>query len=154
MANLCVQPHLCFYPEDAGRSMSKYWHTKHWHKSANPDLVTPLAIINGYHFFVYKPCLLADGCAIIPYCWFVCGKSIIAHTWPLRPIHGVGWIIEEFGTILVSQDELLAPFGSWAISHLADSLPDTTHIISMSSYLIQSHLIYARRLCARTKWQH
>ncbi|KAF8259512.1 hypothetical protein EI94DRAFT_1019353 [Lactarius quietus] len=81
MANPRVRPHLHFYPKDAGRSMSEYWHAKHWHESADPDLVTPLATINGCHFFVFEPCLLTDGSAIIPYRWFVQGKSIVARAW-------------------------------------------------------------------------
>ena len=68
----------------AGRALSKYWHTKHWHESADPDLVTPLAVINSHSFFVYEPCLLFNGCAVIPYHWFVCGDSIMARTWPLH----------------------------------------------------------------------
>ena len=132
MANPRVRPHFCFYPEDAGNSISEYWHAKHWHESADPDLVTPLATINGHPFFVYEPCLLTNGCAIIPHCWFVCDKSIMAHAWLLHPIQhsdSAGWIVEEFTMVLVSQDELLVPFGLWATSCLADGLPDATCII-------------------------
>jgi hypothetical protein len=137
MANPRVRPHLRFYPEDAGKSISEYWHAKHWHECADPDLVTPLAIINGRSFFVYEPCLLADGRAIMPYRWFVCGGSITAHAWPLCSVqHGdsTGWIVEEFETITISQDELLVPFGLWATSHLADGLPDARHIIGTLLY--------------------
>ena len=156
MANPRVRPHLHFYPKDAGRSISEYWHANHWLESANPDLVTPLAISNGHYFFVYEPCLLSNGRAIIPYRWFVRGKSIIACAWPLRPIqlgNGAGWIVEEFETIFVSQDELLVPFRLWVTNNLADNLPNATCIIGTLIYLTQSHCIYARRLCAGTKWE-
>ena len=36
--------------------------------------------------------------------------------------------------ILVSQDELLVPFGLWATSCLADGLPDATCIIGTLLY--------------------
>ena len=137
MANPRVRPHLHFYPEDAGRSMSEYWHAKHWHESADPDLVTPLATINGCPFFVYEPCLLTNGLAIIPYRWFVRGKLIMACAWPLHPIQhgdGAGWIVEEFETVVVSQDEFLVPFGLWATSQLADGFPDVARIIGMLLY--------------------
>ena len=137
MANPRVCPHLRFYLEDAGNSISEYWHAKHWHESADPDLVTPLATINGHPFFVYEPCLLTNGRAIIPHRWFVHDKSIMAHAWLLRPIQhsdGAGWIVEEFTMVLVSQDELLVPFGLWATSCLADGLPDATCIIGTLLY--------------------
>lgn len=132
MANPRVRPHLRFYPEDAGRLTSEYWHAKHWHESADPDLVTPLAVINGRSFFIYEPCLLADGHAIVPYRWFVRGTSIVARAWPLHTIQlgdGAGWVVVEFETIFVSQKELIVPFGFWATSNLADGLPDATRIV-------------------------
>ena len=137
MANPHVWPHLHFYPEDTGKSVSEYWHAKHWHESANPDLVTPLAVINGRSFFVFEPCLLADARAVIPYRWFVHGNSIMAHAWPLCATqlnNGTGWVVEEFETVFVSQDELLVPFGLWATSDLAGGLPDATCIIGMLLY--------------------
>ena len=113
----------------AGRALSKYWHTKHWHESADPDLVTPLAVINSHSFFVYEPCLLSNGCAVIPYHWFVCGDSIMARTWPLHTTQlssDAGWVVQEFEMVIISQNELLVPFGFWATSDLADGLPDMT----------------------------
>ena len=94
--------------------MSEYWQAKHWHESADPNLVTPLAIINGHSFFMFEPCLLTNGHAVIPYCWFVRGKSIIARVWPLclvRYDDGAGWMVEGFKIDIISQDELLVPFG-------------------------------------------
>ena len=118
--------------------MSEYWHAKHWHESADPNLVTPLAIINGHSFFVFEPCLLTNGHAVIPYHWFVRGKSILARVWPLRLVQhddSAGWIVEGFKTDIVSQDELLVPFRLWVTSHLADGLPDAACIIGALLYV-------------------
>ena len=137
MANPRVRPHLRFYPEDAGRSISEYWHAKHWHESADPDLITPMAVINGHSFFVYEPCLLANGRAIIPYHWFVRGTSIIARTWLLCTTqlnNSAGWVVEEFSVVFVSQNELLVPFGLRETSDLAGGLPDATCIIGTLLY--------------------
>jgi len=133
MANPRVCQHLHFYPEDS-KSISEYWHAKHWHESVDPDLATPLAVFNGCSFFVLEPSLLVDGRAVMPYRWFIRGNHIVARAWPLRASNhgdGTGWIVDEFQTIVVSQDDFLVPFGAWATSHLTRHLPSATHIIGM-----------------------
>ena len=112
--------------------------SEYWHESADPNLLTPLAIINGHSFFVFEPCLLTNGHAVIPYRWFVCGKSILARVWPLCLVQhddSTGWIVEGFKTDIVSQDELLVPFRLWVTSHLADGLPDAACIIGALLYV-------------------
>ena len=79
-----------------------------------------------------------NGHAVIPYHWFVRGKSILAHVWPLRLVRhndSAGWIVKGFKTDIVSQDELLVLFGLWATSHLADGLPDAACIIGALLYV-------------------
>ncbi len=43
MANPHVRPYLHFYPEDAGKTVSEYWHGRHWHDNVDPIVVTPMA---------------------------------------------------------------------------------------------------------------
>lgn len=126
MANPRVRPYLHFYPEDAGKVVNEYWHARHWHEAADPSIVTPMVAINNLHFFIYEPTILANGSIIMPYRWFLRGGSIMAHAWPLRAVrHGndTGWIVEEFKTVIISQGELLIPFGSWGVGQLPHSLP-------------------------------
>lgn len=126
MANPQVRPHLHFYPEDAGKSVSEYWHGRHWHDDTDPAVVTPMAVINGVHFFVYEPCLLADRRAVMPYRWFIRGNSILARAWPLRVVRSgdkTGWAVEEYTTIIILEDEFLIPFSTWDSSHFASGLP-------------------------------
>ncbi|KAH9023715.1 hypothetical protein EDB85DRAFT_1849591, partial [Lactarius pseudohatsudake] len=123
MANPLVRPHLHFYPEDAGKMASEYWHGRHWHDNADPTVVTPMAVINGLHFFVHEPCFLANGRAIMPYRWFLRGDSILANAWPLRAGDRAGWVVEEYTTIVVPQDEFLIPFNTWDSSQFASGLP-------------------------------
>lgn len=118
MANPRVRPHLHFYPEDAGKTVNEYWHARHWHEVADPSLVTPMAVVNNAHFFVYEPTVLANGHVVIPYRWFLRDGSIAARAWPLRAVKhrsDVGWIVEEFKTVTVFQRELSIPFGSWGL---------------------------------------
>ncbi|KAI9436623.1 hypothetical protein H4582DRAFT_2078249 [Lactarius indigo] len=131
MANPLVRTHLHFYPEDAGKTVSEYWHGQHWHDNADPTIVTPMAVINGLHFFVHEPCFLANGCAIMPYCWFLRGGSILANAWPLRTVgqgDETGWVVEEYTTIVVPQDKFLIPFNTWDSSQFASGLPSARHI--------------------------
>ena len=147
MANPHVRPHLHFYPEDAGKTINEYWHARHWHEAADPSLVTPMVVVNNAHFYVYKPTILADGHVVMPYRWFLCGGSIFARAWPLRAVkvqhrNNMGWIVEEFKTVIVSQGELLFPFGSWGPSTLRRTLPDVNCIFGMFTpvMLIHSYL--------------
>lgn len=131
MANPRVRPHLHFYPEDAGKTVNEYWHARHWHESADPTLVTPMAVVNNNHFFVHEPAILTDGRAVIPYRWFLRGTSINARAWPLRPVRRgdkTGWIVEEHKTIIVSQGELSVSFASWVAGRAYDHLPSAKSI--------------------------
>ncbi|KAH9159959.1 hypothetical protein EDB89DRAFT_1915359 [Lactarius sanguifluus] len=134
MANPHVRPYLHFYPEDAGKTVNEYWHATHWHEVADSSLVTPMAVINNTHFFVYEPAVLTNGCVVMPYRWFLHGRSIAARAWPLRAVkrgNDTGWIVEEFKTVIVPQGEFLISFGSWGVGQLHRSLPSAKCIFSM-----------------------
>lgn len=134
MANPRVRPHLHFYPEDAGKTVNEYWHARHWQEVADPSLVTPMAVVNNTHFFVYEPTLLADGHVVIPYRWFLRDGSITAHAWPLRAVeHGndKGWLVEEFKTVIVSQGDLSMPLEVLGPGQLYRGLPSAKCIFGM-----------------------
>jgi hypothetical protein len=134
MANPRVRPHLHFYPEDAGKTVNEYWHARHWHESADPTLVTPMAVINNDHFFVYEPTILTDGRVVMLYRWFLCGGSINARAWPLRAVrhhNKTGWIVEEHKTVIVSERELSISFGSWGARQSHNHLPSAKSIFGM-----------------------
>ncbi|KAH8982323.1 hypothetical protein EDB86DRAFT_2834406 [Lactarius hatsudake] len=128
MANPRVCPYLHFYPKDASKTVNEYWHAAHWHKVADLSLVTPMAVINNTHFFVYEPAVLTNGCVVMPYRWFLHGRSIAAHAWPLCAVkrgNNVGWIIEKFKMVIVPQGKFLISFGSWGAGQLHRPLPST-----------------------------
>jgi hypothetical protein len=134
MANPRVRPYLHFYPEDAGNTVNEYWHARHWHEVADPSFVTPMVAINNTRFFVYEPTVLTNGSVVMPYRWFLHKGSVMARAWPLRAVrrsNDMGWIVEEFKTVIVSQGELSIPFGSWGAGQLARPLPSAKCIFGM-----------------------
>lgn len=154
MANPRVRPYLHFYPEDAGKTVNEYWHASHWHEVADPSLVTPMVVINNTHFFVYEPTVLANGHVVIPYRWFLCGGSIAARAWPLRAVkrgNDVGWIVEEFKTVIVSQGEFFVSFGSWGAGQLPRPLPSPKSIFGMFCVCRDDHYLIFLRLYAEIK---
>ncbi|THH18949.1 hypothetical protein EUX98_g8870 [Antrodiella citrinella] len=140
MANPRVRPHLQFYPEDNGKSVNEYWQASHWLEEADPTKLTPLAIVNDQHFFVFEPCLLRDGRTCMPVRWFKrceirSGKKVdilYAKAWLLGAAVSdtcSGWIVDEFDSIEVSQDDLLISFGVWQSSGSTQGLPPATSIL-------------------------
>ncbi|KAF8260388.1 hypothetical protein EI94DRAFT_1773711 [Lactarius quietus] len=106
MANPRVHNYLRFYPEDAGKTVSEYWHARHWHEVADPSLVTLMVVINDTQFFIYELAILTNSSVVMPYRWFLQGRSIMARAWPLCAVRlcdgNTGWIIEEYKTVIVS----------------------------------------------------
>ena len=142
MANPRVRPFLHFYPEDTGKTISEYWHAKHWHEDTDPSLVTPMVATKSGHFFIYEPTILANNSVVMPYRWFLRDGSIMARAWPLRAVRcldDVGWIVEEFKMVIVSQDDLSIPFGSWAAGQLAHTLPSAKSIFGMFTPVMLIH---------------
>ncbi|KAF8263906.1 hypothetical protein EI94DRAFT_1703635 [Lactarius quietus] len=81
MANLRVCNYLHFYPEDAGKTVSEYWHARHWHEVADPSLVTPMVVINNTQFFIYELAILTNSSVVMPYCWFLQGRLPVGTRW-------------------------------------------------------------------------
>ena len=133
MANPRVRPHLRFYPEDAGKHVSEYWHTRHWHHDANPTRLTPMAVIGSQQFWTFEPCILKTGAVVMPSRWFIRDHLIHAVAWTLRPCGSDGWVVEEYSNVVVSQSDFLVPFASWGSSGMATSLPDPRKILGVYS---------------------
>ncbi|KAH9015450.1 hypothetical protein EDB85DRAFT_2156670 [Lactarius pseudohatsudake] len=133
MANPRVRPHLRFYPEDAGRHVSEYWHARHWVQDANPMHVTPMAVIGSQQFWTFEPCVLKTGAIVMPSRWFIRNRVIHAVAWTLRSYrssdHIMGWIVEEYNNVVVPQSDFLVPFASWGASDTTASLPDPKRIL-------------------------
>lgn len=132
MANPRVRPYLHFYPEDTGKRVDEYWHASHWNKEVDPERLTPMAVVNGQHFFVYEPLLLKDGTACMPTRWFIRNKVFVALAWTLRAISSdiaSGWVVEEYKQIEVAQDLFLIGFETWSSSGSTNGLPLATQII-------------------------
>ncbi|EGO00394.1 hypothetical protein SERLA73DRAFT_152399 [Serpula lacrymans var. lacrymans S7.3] len=91
MANPCVREHLRFYPEDAGKQVIEYWQASDWHRETEPLKLIPMANIGSQHFFIHKPCFLADGHACVPFGWFTCEHKLFARAWLLQPVVGEPW---------------------------------------------------------------
>ncbi|KAH9017678.1 hypothetical protein EDB85DRAFT_2076060 [Lactarius pseudohatsudake] len=104
MANPRVRPHLRFYPEDAGRHVSEYWHARHWVQDANPMHVTPMAVIGSQQFWMFEPCVLKTGDTPVP-------------------------SLPEYNNVVVPQSDFLVPFASWGASDTTASLPDPKRIL-------------------------
>ncbi|EGO25953.1 hypothetical protein SERLADRAFT_408145 [Serpula lacrymans var. lacrymans S7.9] len=136
MANPCVREHLRFYPEDAGKQVIEYWQASDWHRETEPLKLIPMANIGSQHFFIHKPCFLADGHACVPFGWFTCEHKLFARAWLLQPVVGEvssGWVVEEYNEIDVSEDMFLVSFGLWTSSYSTQSLPNPTNILGTLS---------------------
>jgi hypothetical protein len=144
MANPHVRPHLHFYPEDTGTSISEYWHASHWHNEMNPIKITPMVLIHHQSFFVHEPCVLNDGRACMPSRWFIRNKKFIGKVWSLRAVlhdSRSAWIVEEYNEIEVSEDRFLVSFGSWGGSQSTNGLPPATEILGMIYSMKQLFLL-------------
>jgi hypothetical protein len=144
MANPRVRPHLRFYPEDAGKHVSEYWHARHWHQDANPMRLTPMAVIGSQQFWTFEPCVLKTGAVVMPSRWFIRDQVMHAVAWTLQPYRSdgqvTGWIVEEYNNVVVSQSDFLLPFASWGASSITTSLPDPKRILG--AYLNTFYLLY------------
>jgi hypothetical protein len=135
MANPHVRPHLCFYPEDTGKTVNEYWQAHHWLNDADPEKLTPMAVIDNQHFFIYEPCLLKNGIICMPTRWFMREKTLMARAWTLRavPHESIGgrsgWIVEEFNEIEVSQNLFLVGFETWSSAASTNGLPSPSQIL-------------------------
>ncbi|KAG2035286.1 hypothetical protein BDR03DRAFT_812159, partial [Suillus americanus] len=131
MMNPRVRPLLHFYPEDAGTKLNEAWQAKHWLEELDPELLTPVVRLQNQDFFIFEPALLTSGEACMPFHWFVRRKKMYARAWRLRPVAreiNCGWVVQQFQSFEVSEDDLLVSFKNWNSSGATSGLPRACHI--------------------------
>lgn len=126
MMNPRVRPLLHFYPEDAGAELNEARQAKYWLEELDPELLTPVVRLHNQDFFVFEPTLLSSGQACIPFRWFTRGGKMYTKAWSLRPVTremDCGWVVEDFNSFEVSEDDLLVSFKNWDSSEATSGLP-------------------------------
>ncbi|KAG1773421.1 hypothetical protein EDD22DRAFT_998993 [Suillus occidentalis] len=126
MMNPRVRPMLHFYPEDAGAELNEARQAKYWLEELDPELLTPVVRLHNQDFFVFEPTLLSSGQACIPFRWFTRGGKMYTKAWSLRPVTrevDCGWVVEDFNSFEVSEDDLLVSFKNWDSSEATSGLP-------------------------------
>ncbi|KAG2126564.1 uncharacterized protein EDB93DRAFT_1243814 [Suillus bovinus] len=117
MMNPRVRPLLHFYPKDTAKC---------WLEELDPELLTPVIRLHNQDFFIFEPALLSSSQACIPFRWFVCGGKMYTKAWSLWPVaHELdcGWVVEDFYSFEVSEDDLLVSFKNWDSSEATSGLP-------------------------------
>jgi len=66
MANPRVRPHLHFYPEDSGQSLSEARQAAKWLHELPSEDTTPMIRIQNDDYYILEPALLIGGHACIP----------------------------------------------------------------------------------------
>jgi len=126
MMNPRVRPLLQFYPEDAGAKLNEARQAKHWLEELDPELLTPVFRLRNQDFFVFEPTLLSSGQVCMPFRWFMrCGK-MHAKVWSLRAVTremDCGWVIQDFHSFDISEEDLLVSFKNWDSSEATFGLP-------------------------------
>ncbi|KAG1749271.1 hypothetical protein EDB19DRAFT_1629684 [Suillus lakei] len=126
MMNPRVRPLLHFYPEDAGAELNEARQAKYWLEELDPELLTPVVRLHNQDFFVFEPTLLSSGQACIPFRWFTRGGKMYTKAWSLRPVTrevDCGWVVEDFNSFEVLEDDLLVSFKNWDSSEATSGLP-------------------------------
>ncbi|KAG1784306.1 uncharacterized protein HD556DRAFT_1251521, partial [Suillus plorans] len=138
MMNPRVRPLLHFYPEDAGTKLNEAWQAKHWLEELDPELLTPVVRLQNQDFFIFEPALLTSGQACMPFRWFIRCKKMYARAWRLQPVAremNCGWIVQQFQSFEVSEDDLLVSFKNWDSSGATSGLPRACHIYGIEREL-------------------
>jgi hypothetical protein len=91
-------------------------------------------------FFIFEPTLLSSGQACIPFRWFTRGRKMYTKAWPLRPVTremDCGWVVEDFNSFEVSEDDLLVSFKNWDSSEETSGLPHAYSIYGELFYRLE-----------------
>ncbi|KAG1847729.1 hypothetical protein F4604DRAFT_1883990 [Suillus subluteus] len=126
MMNPRVRPLLHFYPEDAGAELNEAQQAKHWLEELDLELLMPVVRLHNQDFFIFEPTLLSSGRACMPFRWFTRGRKMYTKTWSLRPVTremDCGWVVEDFHSFEVSEDDLLVSFKNWSLSEATSGGP-------------------------------
>ncbi|KAG8953004.1 hypothetical protein FRC03_011958 [Tulasnella sp. 419] len=159
MANPRVRPHLHFYPEDAGNSLSEAWQGARWLHTMDDSLLTPMVRVTdtgGSHqdYYIHEPTLLMSGQACIPHRWFIRDKKYFAKAWELQNSgngNDAKWIIREDRPIEVSASDLQFSLPFFEAFAESEGLP-SPHLIAKTIRLDGSS-IQAERTCYTNPWR-
>jgi hypothetical protein len=144
MMNPRVRPLLQFYPEDAGMKLNEARQAKRWLEELDPELLTPVVRLHNQDFFVFEPVLLSGGQVCMPFRWFMrCGK-MYAKVWSLRPVArelDCGWVVQEFHSFDVPEEDFLVSFKNWDSSEATSGLPRACHIYGGVIFLLPCYML-------------
>ncbi|KAG2050212.1 hypothetical protein BDR06DRAFT_1011386 [Suillus hirtellus] len=138
MMNPRIRPLLHFYPEDTGVELNEAQQATCWLEELDPELLMPVIRLHNQDFFVFKPALLSSGQACIPFRWFTRGRKMYTKAWSLWPVTREldrGWVIEDFRSFEVSEDDLLVSFRNWDSSEATSGLPHANLIYGVEHEL-------------------
>lgn len=113
MANPRVRPHLSFYPERTGVTLSEARQATRWLHKAPNDQLTPMVRLGLQDFYIHEPTMLRDGRCCIPVRWFIEGDVLFAKCWEMIPVStdaDQGWRVIQHAEFIVSQNNLLKNF--------------------------------------------
>lgn len=113
MANPKVRPHLSFYPEDSGLTLSQARQASRWLHEIPNEQTTPMARFSGQDYYIYEPAMLRNGNYCIPVRWFMRNKVLFAKCWELTAVVGEiqnGWRVIQTPGYEVSQQDFLKNF--------------------------------------------
>lgn len=91
MSNPRVRPHLHFYPEDCGTlPLAKVRQAKHWLEELPNNLLTLMACIWDWDYYIHEPAMLVNTMVCMPFRWFTrfeCHRQVLyAKCWRMQVI--------------------------------------------------------------------
>ena len=132
MANPRVQPHLHFYPEDAGQTLSEARHAAKWLHELPAEDTTPMIRISADNYYIHEPAMLQNGQPCVPVRWFIRSGVFYAKAWPMEQVvvEGVeGWCVRKDLKMEVSQERLLKNLPSFEKDHSFYNVPHPSRIL-------------------------
>ena len=114
--------------------MNEYRQAAHWCTEVAPSRATPMAVMDGHHYYIYEPCLLHDGRVCVPVRWFMRNDQLLATAWVLRAVTGQHqnyWIAEEYNMIEISRSDLLLLSVAWDSTPATVGMPHPSQLAGM-----------------------
>jgi len=86
LSNPQVHPHMHFYPEDSGDSLSKAQQAEKWLHELPCQDMTSMIRHKADDYYIHELVVLMNANACIPTCWFMRGGIFYAKGWPMEQI--------------------------------------------------------------------
>jgi hypothetical protein len=134
MSNPRVRPHLHFYPEDAGKTLSEARHAAKWLHELPAEDTTPMIRIGADNYYIHEPAILQNGRPCVPVRWFTRGDTFHAKAWPMEQVNieGIdGWCVREDLEMEISQERLLRNLSYFEKDHSFYNIPHPSRIFGM-----------------------